>query len=430
MASISTDPSGRRRILFKGLDGARKTVRLGVCSQKQADEIRGGIESLLTAAECGRGLDRQTTGWLEGLGDALHERLAQTGICASRTPAVAITLVEFLNGYIAGRNDLKRTTLLIMEQTRDRLTEHLKSDRLVTGVSSADADGFKAHLIKEGLAKATVAKRIRYARHFFEVAKRRRIIAENPFAHLSGAVKGNPSRRVFVPASDVEKVIDVAPDSQWKLLIALARYGGLRIPSEAQALTWRDVDFAQSRFIVRASKTEHHEDGGVRIVPMFPELAKHFQAVFDEAEPGTKYVITRYRGTTVNLRTQLLRYVERAGLKPWAKLWQNLRASRATELADHYPSHVCTAWLGHTEKVADEFYRMVTDSHFLKATMQPNKATQNPTQTGADSGRKQVIQEKGGNQNTPENKLDAKSCEMVTAAGLGDGGLEPTTSSV
>ena len=141
-------------------------------------------------------------------------------------------------------------------------------------------------------------------------------------------------------------------------------------------MTWRDVDFAGKRFIVRASKTEHHEDGGVRVVPMFPELVPLFQTVFDEAPEGTVHVISRYRAASVNLRTQFQRYIEKAGVKPWPKLWQNLRASRATELADLYPSHVCAAWLGHTERIADAFYRQVTDEHFTRAT----SAAQNPAQ--------------------------------------------------
>lgn len=85
-----------------------------------------------------------------------------------------------------------------------------------------------------------------------------------------------------------------------------------------------------------------------------------------------------------NLRTQLRRYITAAGLTPWPKPWQNMRVSRATELADEYPSHVCAAWLGHTEKVADAFYRQVTDEHFARAA-------QNPAQKAhetAGSGRK------------------------------------------
>jgi integrase len=240
--------------------------------------------------------------------------------------------------------------------------------RRVDQVATADADGYRAHMVASGLARATIAKRCRYARHYFDIAKRRGLAEDNPFAHITGAVAGNPARRVFVPAEIVAKVIDVAPDPQWKLLIALARFGGLRTPSESLALTWQDVDFANKRFVVRASKTAHHADGGVRIVPMFPELVEHFQRVFDQAEEGATHVITRYRNPAANLRTQFQRYITAAGVKPWPKLWQNLRASRATELADEFPSHVCAAWLGHTEKIADANYRMVTDEHFARAT--------------------------------------------------------------
>ena len=71
-----------------------------------------------------------------------------------------------------------------------------------------------------------------------------------------------------------------------------------------------------------------------------------------ELEPT--YVITRYRDTGANLRTQLNRYIVAAGLTPWEKPFQNLRVSRATELAEEYPSHLAAAWLGHSEKIADE----------------------------------------------------------------------------
>ena len=59
-------------------------------------------------------------------------------------------------------------------------------------------------------------------------------------------------------------------------------------------------------------------------MPIFPELRPYLEEVFDHAEPGSEYVITRYRKSNVNLRTQLLKIIGRAGLVPWPKLWQNL----------------------------------------------------------------------------------------------------------
>ena len=152
------------------------------------------------------------------------------------------------------------------------------------------------------------------------------------------------------------------------------------------------MDFNEKRFLVRASKTAHHKNGGVRVVPMFPELVDLFHRVFDEAPEGAMYVFTRFNGPAINLRTQFVRYIEAAGLKPWPWPWQNLRVSRATELVDLFPSHVCAEWLGHGERVADMHYRTVLPEHYERAvalvTATPEKAAQKAAQYPAVSARK------------------------------------------
>ena len=58
---------------------------------------------------------------------------------------------------------------------------------------------------------------------------------------------------------------------------------------------------------------------------------------------------------------------KRAGFDSWPRLFQNLRASRETELANEFPLHVVTVWLGNTERVASKHYLQVTDDHFAQA---------------------------------------------------------------
>lgn len=167
-----------------------------------------------------------------------------------------------------------------------------------------------------------------------------KLIEENPFADVKAGSQTNKARMFFVTRDMAQKVLDACPDTQWRLLFALSRYGGLRCPSEHLALRWGDVDWEHSRIRIRSSKTEHHEGGDCRIIPLFPELRPYLQQAFDEAEPGTEYVITRYRDVNANLRTQLERIINRAGLKTWPKLFHNLRSTRQTELAERYPIHV------------------------------------------------------------------------------------------
>jgi hypothetical protein len=62
-----------------------------------------------------------------------------------------------------------------------------------------------------------------------------------------------------------------------------------------------------------------------------------------------------------------MKIIRRAGLEPWPKLWQNLRASRQTELEKEFPLHVVCAWIGNNERTARKHYLQVTDEHYDQA---------------------------------------------------------------
>ena len=73
------------------------------------------------------------------------------------------------------------------------------------------------------------------------------------------------------------------------------------------------------------------------------DIAEEAVSSLDPKEQAKVHVITRYRDPNANLRTRFERSIARAGLKPWPKLFQNLRATRATELAGKFPSQR-TGW--------------------------------------------------------------------------------------
>jgi hypothetical protein len=127
------------------------------------------------------------------------------------------------------------------------------------------------------------------------------------------------------------------------------------------------VDWERGRFRVTSPKTERHEGKAERWVPIFPELRPYLEEAFELAAEGSVYVITRYRDTNRNLRTQLNRIIRRAGLTAWPRLFQNLRASRETELTAEYPLHVVCAWIGNTERIAAKHYLQVTEDYFARA---------------------------------------------------------------
>jgi hypothetical protein len=180
-----------------------------------------------------------------------------------------------------------------------------------------------------------------------------------------------------------QKVLDAFPDGQWRLVFALARYGGLRCVSEVLGLKWADINWAEGRFTVRSPKTEHHAGHASRQVPLFPELVPFRRESFEQAEPGTEYVVTRYRESNLCLGTQLRRIIRKVGLEPWPRLFQNLRASRETELAADLPLHVACQWIGNSQPVAMRHYLQVTDADFQKAARALPEAARRAAQTPA-----------------------------------------------
>ena len=66
------------------------------------------------------------------------------------------------------------------------------------------------------------------AKGFFNAAKRRGLIPFNPFEHQVSSTKKNRSRDFFVTRDVAERIIAACPDHEWRLLVALWRYGGLR----------------------------------------------------------------------------------------------------------------------------------------------------------------------------------------------------------
>ena len=351
MASIANDPGGRRRILFLHKSGDRKAIWLGKVSRRTAEEIKTKVESINTAAIAGHSIDGETAEWLGKIGDALHAKLAGAGLVTSRqAPAGKETrLADFLDSYIAGRTDVKPGTSTNLKAGKRRLVGFFGPDTPLAAISPGDADAWLVWL-KTRFAGATVGKTVKWARQFFRAAVRKKIITENPFGDVKAPSMANEARKCFIPLDAAYKVLDACPDAEWRLLFALSRFGGLRCPSEHLALTWPDGDGERDRFRVDSPKT------GVRWVPIFPELKPYFAEAFELAPEGALYVITRYRDAKVNLRTQLLRILRRAGLEPWPKLFQNLRATRETELAKVYPIHVVCAWIGNTERIAAKHY--------------------------------------------------------------------------
>lgn len=460
MASIWTQPNGRRIVQFIDAAGKRQTVRLGVASMQTAETFAKRIDLILTAQAVGATLDRETITWLGELDDTMSDRLSRTGLIPKREAQVraeAPRLGAFIDQYINGRIDAKPSTVTVWKITRDNLIEHFGADRLLVEITKGDAERFRLFLIGKGLGPNTVARRLKFAGQFMRAAVDDGLIPANPFKGKGGMVRGNRERMYFVSRAETAAVLDACTDDEFRLIVALSRYGGLRCPSETLALRWEHVDFERHRLIVPSPKTEHHHGKDMRLVPIFPELLPYLTAALAAAPDGAEYVVSRYRDVTVNLRSRLTKTIIRAGLAPWPKLFHNMRSTRQTELCEIWPSHVVAKWLGNSEAVADEFYLQVTDEHFRRAAglsvgaaksaadRTRERTNGDPNPEARQKARQQVREQSrtdthGGANGSPTDDVTPDDCGSLRDCAqvcVGQGltsmdtmGLEPTTSAL
>ena len=122
----------------------------------------------------------------------------------------------------------------------------------------------------------------------------------------------------------------------------------------------------------------------------------------------------------------MAKIIRRAGLKPWPKLFQNLRSTRETELADQFPIQVVCDWIGNTEAIASKHYLQVTEDHFARAVEQgAPKEGQKEGQQPAVLPRRGAQPELAAHKKTPVLQGFATGCEAVQPGRVPKRGLEP-----
>jgi integrase len=392
MASVTNGNDGLRCVQFVGLDNRRRTVRLGRVPKRHAESFKTSLERLIAAVTVGHAPDGETSRWLAALPDRQYAHLVRGGLVPERVAdeeRPKMTVRAFLKSWIDSRKgDYKPASLVAWGQVVAALNECF-GDRPIEEITVADAESFRQSMLMAGLRPTTIHKRLQHARTFFAHAKKDGLMECNPFASVKHRAGDASERRAYVPAEDALAVIEHAPNAAWKLLIALSRFAGLRVPSEALSLRWSDVDWERSRITVFSPKTEHLPGKAYRTIPLFPELRSYLEAARTDAEEGDEFVLPESirKGTSTKagwvnskLHTRLNRIIERAGLEPWSRLWHSMRASCQTDLAGRFPLPVVCKWLGNTQPIALRHYIDVTDADFERAVSHQAEAVQNQVQ--------------------------------------------------
>jgi len=354
----------------------------------------------LAARLSGAPLSLDTADWLGNLPNGLQERLCRQGVIdESMIRPTETTLGEFVDLYFSRPEDRAWRTINQFRITANNLLCYFGADRQLRSITHGEAIDYKKWLgaprgkSQKKWETATVNRNCGRSKEMLSYAKDRGLIDQNPFDRIRGlTVRANPERQFIVGPDLTDRIMAAMPDTTWRLIFALARYCGLRSPSEQRTLRWEHIRWDDGKIDVYCQKTKRHTGREWREVPLWPVLLPYLEAARAEAPADAEWVIDRYRSERANPAVQYARLLKRAGIPRYPKLMQNLRYTRAMELIDEgYPGHVVEAWIGHSAEVGKEHYRGVTEDHFRRALSQtrpvePRPASDRRVKSGSPGG--------------------------------------------
>lgn len=355
MASITADKYGFA-LRFQVPGHTRRKVRLTGWGAERAELAKHHVEVLLRARKLQQPVPVLTLDWLYHSGPPnLQASLAACGVLEDRR-LLGDAGRAWIMARIKAANVQKRIEKC--ERVLDSLVDRL-GDVELEAITPEQLDAWASEL--EG-AENTVTDFVRLAQQMFGWCVRERLLAASPAADLQASYVTS-DKLVEVSAETVGRLM-AAVDPELCAFLALARWGGLRL-AEIPRVMNEDIDWNKGELMVRESKRA--KSGYTRrLIPLFPELRAPLQSLTDNRD---LVMPTLAALSQSGVTDRVERAAEQLGIQLWPRLWQNMRATRESELIRENPAglvEVCK-WIGNSPQVALKHYAIAQAGAFRRA---------------------------------------------------------------
>lgn len=372
MSSLQKTKSGYR-IQFRLTDKLRQ-LSLPGAKKQAARKVQQHVDELISCAQYGSACEANTAEWLRTLDSKTLQKLIDLGLTPEVRPT-SVPMLDLFDEFVKAKQNLAKSTYTNYMQCRRVLWACFQLKTLNT-FTRGDADKFRSFCLHTmELGENTTRKRCGQLSTFWRWLVRTDLAIVNIFDDVPKAVGTAIDSKQFISAETISLVMEQAHSAEWRALIALGRWGGIRVPSEAFSLRWEDVNWEINRVTINSSKTAH-QNKPQRTLPLFPELVVPLTELWESAKNGDEWVLPTIRFKSQNVRTPFHKIIKRAGFEPWPNLWKSLRSTRETELAAVYPIHVVCEWMGNTAAVARRHYLKATEADFTMAICTPDTKTE------------------------------------------------------
>ena len=151
-----------------------------------------------------------------------------------------------------------------------------RSKKPLESLTALDARRWREELQDEGRAGKTVLAYMKDAGAVYRAAIREGLVSFNPFTALEAIDTSDSLDRKPFTSQEVAALMEAAPSPEWRGLILVAAFTGLRL-GDAARLSWASVDLETKRITLIPSKTKKKKRE-VRI-PIQPDLLAFFESV-------------------------------------------------------------------------------------------------------------------------------------------------------
>lgn len=145
---------------------------------------------------------------------------------------------------------------------------------------------FREKLHGEGRAAKTVNGYTKDIGGVFRAAVREGLLMRSPADNLEPLPEDDSVKRQPFTLDDVAKLVRHAPSDEWRGVILLGAFGGLRL-GDAAGLNWRAVDVSEKVIHFTPQKSSRKRGGKSIVLPMHEELVEFFLAQSTPDDPAT-----------------------------------------------------------------------------------------------------------------------------------------------
>jgi integrase len=179
-----------------------------------------------------------------------------------------------------------------------------KAEKPLETLSTADVEKWKRSLLDTGIVGKTVLSYLKDIGSIYRSAIREGIVAFNPVAACEKPDTSDSQDRKPFTVEEVAQLINAAPCDEWKGLILMGAFTGLRM-GDAARVQWTSINLEKKMITLMPTKTRKKKT--LVSIPINPDLLAYLSSVIISEDSPEAYVFPKLSRLGIGDRAGLSR---------------------------------------------------------------------------------------------------------------------------